>query len=82
MIDTHGSWLQKNWIALFAVLCFLMVLLKAWHWYVFRRQDDVIDIFFDGFAGIAFFLVHRNRKNEKEVGETLKQMTRVLQGKE
>jgi len=55
-----------------------MVLLKAWDWYVFRRQDDAIDVFFNFFIGVAFLLIHRNRRSEERFREARKQLTDVL----
>jgi len=58
-----------------------MALLNAWNWYVFRKQDDAIDAFFNLFVGAAFLLIHRNRRSEERFREARKQLTDVLEGR-
>jgi len=81
MFQQRNSWLDRNWIALWAAFCFFMVLLKAWDWYVFRRQDDALDVFFNLLVGVAFLLIHRNRRTVERFREARKQLTDVLEGK-
>jgi len=57
-------------------------LLDAWNWCVFHKQDHAIDAFFDFFVGVAFVLIHRNRRSEERFREARKQLTGVLEGKE
>jgi predicted membrane chloride channel (bestrophin family) len=80
MFEQPDSWLHRNWVALFAAFSFLMALLKAWDWYVFHKQDDAIDVFFNLFVGVAFVLIHRNRRSEERFREARKQLTDVLEG--
>jgi len=58
-----------------------MALLQAWNWFVFRKQDEAIEAFFNFFVGVAFLLIHRNRRSEEEFRDARKQLTDVLEGK-
>jgi hypothetical protein len=44
-------------------------------------QDAVLEAVFNFFVGVAFLLIHRNRKNEERFREARKQLTDALEDK-
>ncbi len=81
MAEQHESWLQRNWVALWAVCCFLFVLLQAWKWFESRSQDVALEAAFNVAVGIAFLVIHRNRRSEERFLEARKALTDALEDK-
>jgi len=69
-----ASWLQRNWVALWAASCFINTLFYAWKWFQFHREDSAIEAFFNLLIGIAFAFVHRNRRKDEEHREAMKRV--------
>ena len=81
MIERRDSWLQRNWILLWATSCFLFALLRAWKWFEFRAQDAVLEAVFNLIVGVAFLSLHRSRKSEESFRGAQKQLTDALENK-
>jgi hypothetical protein len=81
MAEQRDSWLQTNWVALWAVSCFLFALLQTWKWFESHAQDAALEAVFNFAVGLAFLLIHRNRRSEEKFHEARKQLTDALEGK-
>ena len=74
MTRLNNSWLSRNWVALWAISCFVMALLQARKWFVLHNhdQDVAIEAVFNVLVGIAFALMHRARRSDEKYRDELK----------
>ena len=80
-MSLRNSWLQRNWIALWAVSCFLAAALEATKWLAFRSEDAALESVFNLLVGIAFVFQHKRRKEEETYQDARKQLTDALESK-
>jgi hypothetical protein len=74
----RNSWLDRNWVILSSVSCFLFSLLEVWKWSQSHTPDATLEAFFNFLVGIAFLFLHRSRKNEERFPKARQQLSESL----